>query len=308
MHNALFSFQGRELFSCLLQTCNQWLLAMNTSKDDKSKSKESSKVPEKSTEQKVVPNASFVSPVASKAPSKDESKVEQVKDPPKGKVTENVKTTSNIPTETSKNKADSKEENKTVDKSSSEVKPVPITKPDQILSKPPQVRVADTPKGVVPPLQEVKVEKPKEKSPPKSVVIPIKLDKQIKLVKPTLIITRIFGVTSSTTFGDDMFKYFISKFQTYLSDHWSDPLIQEIVTGLRDQVKKEGISELPQIAASTESKEVIIESIARFITTRSEINKTKPKAKASRVIFPDYMKLKSIVIRGGLHNKDIIAQ
>ena len=123
-----------------------------------------------------------------------------------------------------------------------------------------------------------------------------------------MIITRIFGVTSSTTFGDDMFKYFISKFQTYLSDHWADPLIQEIVNGLRDQVKKESISELPQIAASAESKEVIIESISNFITIRSEINKTKPKAKASRVIFPDYMKLKSIVIRGGLHNKDIIAQ
>ena len=168
--------------------------------------------------------------------------------------------------------------------------------------KPPQVKVAETPK--IAPLSEV--EKPK--TPPKSVIIPISLEKQIKLVKPSLIITRVFGVTSSTAFGDDMFKYFISKFQTYLSDHWSDPMIQEIVNGLRDQVKKEAISELPMIASSTESKEVLIESISKFITTRSEINRTKPKAKASRVIFPDYIKLKSIVIRAGLHNKDIIAQ
>lgn len=180
---------------------------------------------------------------------------------------------------------------------SSKSEPVPL--------KPPQVKVGETPKSPVPPLLAVDL---KAKSPPKSVIIPMPSDKQIKLVKPALIITRIFGVTSSTAFGDDMFKYFISKFQKYISNHWTDPLIQEIVNGLRDQVKKEAISELPQIAASTEPKEAIIESIAKFINTRSEINKTKPKAKASRVIFPDYMKLKSIVIRGGLHNKDIIAQ
>lgn len=230
----------------------------------------------------------------------------------KGKVS-NQKPIESFSVIVSKNNDEVKNGQRSPDESSSKL--VIESKLEPAPLKPPQMKAAETPKSPVLPLSEV--EKPKEKTPPesviipislKSVIIPISLEKQIKLVKPSLIITRIFGVTSSTAFGDDMFKYFISKFQTYLSDHWSDPMIQEIVDGLRNQLEREAISELPMIAPSTESKEVVIESISKFITTRSEINKTKPKARASRVVFPDYMKLKSIVIRAGLHNKDIIGQ
>ena len=148
--------------------------------------------------------------------------------------------------------------------------------------------------------------------PPASVVINvpesiIKIEKKLEVDKPKIIVTRIYGVTTLSAFGDQMYKYFLAKLPSYLSDHFDDPNLQEIITSLREQNQQMKSVELPSIAASDEPKEMIISSIVNFIKTRAEINRTEPDSMTSRTIVPAYIQLKSLVFRSGLQTEEIVS-
>lgn len=136
----------------------------------------------------------------------------------------------------------------------------------------------------------------------------IKVQSELRINKPKMVVTRIYGVTSQTAFGDQMYKYFLVKLLPYITEHFDDPILQEIIGSLREQVNKDiQPPNLPRIAAPDQSKEDIISSICEFVNRRAEINRTNPDSKAARAVIPAYIQLKSLIFRSGIHAKDIVS-
>jgi methionine salvage enolase-phosphatase E1 len=136
----------------------------------------------------------------------------------------------------------------------------------------------------------------------------IKVQREVKVPKPKILVTRIYGVTSQSAFGDQMYKYFLAKLYPYIYEHFDDPILQEIIGSLREQVNKDGkLPDLPLIAAADEPREQIVSSICEFVKKRAEINRLHPDSKTSRTTIPAYIQLKSLILQTGLHSKEIIS-
>lgn len=131
------------------------------------------------------------------------------------------------------------------------------------------------------------------------------MDKPIKFDKPHAIISRIYGVLSSSQSGDEFYSYFRTKFGPYILANWEDATMQEIVKNLREQVSKDAIADLPQIAPETAKNEEVVNSIIAFLDKRTELAKNNQKTGAR--LYPSIISLKSFIIGMGLAKGDLVA-
>ncbi|KAI1293722.1 Enolase-phosphatase E1 [Halotydeus destructor] len=126
----------------------------------------------------------------------------------------------------------------------------------------------------------------------------------IKIRKPNVIITRIYGVTSSAKFGNEMYDFYRTKLEQYLTANWTDSTIQRIVKDLREQANKDAVAELPRISEDTVSPTEVINSVINFIEKKDALaKKTKPKH-----VYPMLVELKSLIIGLGMEKGDLVTQ
>lgn len=130
----------------------------------------------------------------------------------------------------------------------------------------------------------------------------IKISDVIKIPVPKVIVCRIFGVTSSESVGELLYKYFVMKVPIYLSNHWADADAQEAVSKIRESIEESKVKDFPVIPPTAESKEKVIEAVAKFVEVMSDPKLDQGKKKA---VNPSFTRLRSLIISAGMRSKDI---
>lgn len=130
----------------------------------------------------------------------------------------------------------------------------------------------------------------------------VKISDVVKIPVPKVIVCRIFGVTSSESVGELMYKYFVMKLPIYLSEHWSDVNIQETIHKIRSSIEEANVKEFPVIPAATEPKEKIIDAVAKFVEVMSD---PKLDSQKKKTVNPSFIRLRSLIVTSGMRVKDI---
>ena len=131
---------------------------------------------------------------------------------------------------------------------------------------------------------------------------PVKICDIIKIPVPLVIVCRIFGVTSSESVGELLYKYFVMKLPVYLSDHWHEAELQDAVAKVRESVEQSKVKEFALIAAASEPKETVIASLVKFVDVMSS---ARLEAGKKRSVNPSFVRLRSLVLTSGMREKDI---
>lgn len=130
----------------------------------------------------------------------------------------------------------------------------------------------------------------------------VKISEVVRIPVPKVIVCRIFGVTSSESVGELMYKYFVMKVPIYLSDHWSDASVQEAVNKIRGSIEEANVKEFQVIPASSEPKDKVIDAVTKFVEVMSD-PKLDPQKK--RIVNPSFIRLRSLIVTSGMRVKDI---
>jgi methionine salvage enolase-phosphatase E1 len=130
----------------------------------------------------------------------------------------------------------------------------------------------------------------------------VKISDVVKIPVPKVIVCRIFGVTSSESVGELVYKYFVMKVPLYLNEHWADANVQEAVTKIRDGIEEAKIKDFHPIPAASESKEKIIDAIVKFVEVMSDPRLDSQKKKT---LNPPFIRLRSLITSAGMRSKDI---
>lgn len=130
----------------------------------------------------------------------------------------------------------------------------------------------------------------------------VKISEIVRIPVPKVIVCRIFGVTSSESVGQLIYKYFVMKVPIYLSENWNDSAVEEAIGKIRDSIDESKVREFPVIPPASEPKERIIEAIVKFVEVMSE---HKLDAQKKKVVNPSFIRLRSLIVAAGMRCKDI---
>lgn len=120
----------------------------------------------------------------------------------------------------------------------------------------------------------------------------------VTVLKPKAIVTRIYGVTTSSAFGDECFRYFMNHVEPYVAEHFADETMMSLLRNLRKQVVDSASgSQLPTIAPDSDGAAAVAKSVHNFVEKRAHLVRTQKKAAR---LLPALGELKSLVIGQGL--------